>query len=311
MTDIQHSASSLLMVRPVAFGFNEETSEDNVFQTKLKADESWIQKQALKEFDDLVSLLRSKGIKVNVIEDSRSPHTPDSIFPNNWFSTHTDGRVRLYPLKASNRRAERRPEIIEFLVDTGYKVKHIEDFTAAELSGQYLESTGSMVLDRTRKLCYCSVSERTNPELVVEFCEVFGYQPIFFQCFIDEMPVYHTNVCMSVASHFALVALSSFSRTDEREKVENALKVSGKEIIELSEDQVTQFAGNGLEVMGEDGNLFYILSTRAFSALSEEQIDTIEKYATVLHSNLETIENFGGGSARCMMAEVFLPFQRK
>ena len=238
MSKEHQSASVILMVRPVAFGFNQETSEDNVFQNKLVAEEAWIQKQALVEFDNMVTLLRENAIKVIVIEDTKHPATPDSIFPNNWFSTHSDGRVGLYPLKAKNRRAERRPEILEHLVDSGFRVKHVEDFTPAELEGKFLESTGSLVLDRLRKLCYVSVSERTYPEIVVEFCEVFGYQPVFFQSYIEETAVYHTNVCMSVASHFSLVALPTFSRADEGEKVRNALQISGKEVIEITEEQV-------------------------------------------------------------------------
>jgi len=311
MTTQNQASQSVLMVRPVAFGYNAETATDNVFQQKTKADPKEIQAQALQEFDDFVTLLRNNGITVNAIEDTFLPHTPDSIFPNNWFTTHADGRVALYPLKAMNRRAERRDDVFELLLDRGYHIKHIEDFREAELENQFLEGTGSLVLDREKQLCYVSVSERTNPILVAEFCKVFGTQPLFFQCMVDGQPVYHTNVVLSIAKNFALIASSTFSRKDELEKVLNALKISGKEVIEISENQVKAFVGNGLELINNNGERFFVLGTKAASALSEKQKNTIEKYATLLHSNLNTIETFGGGSARCMIAEVFLPHQRK
>lgn len=303
--------NTILMVRPVAFGFNKETSLDNAFQNESSEDNNAIQQQALLEFDNMVALLRDNGIRVKVVEDTLTPRTPDSIFPNNWFSTHSDGRVALYPLKADNRREERRPDVFEYLVDSGFSVKHIEDFSDAEQEGKYLESTGSLILDRENELCYVSVSERSNPELVVEFCEVFGYQPVFFQSVIKDQPVYHTNVCMSIATDFAMVALDSFSREDERTKTKKALLHSGKELIELSEEQILSFAGNGLEVQNENGENYFILSKRAFASLHQKQTEQINKYAKVLTPELNTIENIGGGSARCMMAEIFLPYRRK
>lgn len=299
------------MVRPVAFGFNKETSLDNAFQNMSSEDQSTIQLQALLEFDNMVALLRDNGIRVKVVEDTLTPKTPDSIFPNNWFSTHSDGRVALYPLKAENRREERRPDVFEYLVDSGFSVKHIEDFSDAEQEGKYLESTGSLILDRANELCYVSVSERSNPELVVEFCEVFGYQPVFFQSVINGQPVYHTNVCMSIATDFAMVALDSFSREDEKTKTKNALLLTGKEVLELTEKQILNFAGNGLEVQNENGENYFILSKRAFGSLDQKQTDQIKKYAKVITPELSTIENIGGGSARCMMAEIFLPYRRK
>lgn len=299
------------MVRPVAFGFNTETSLDNAFQNEPEVDLNSIQEKALLEFDTMVTLLRENGIMVKVIEDTLIPETPDSIFPNNWFSTHADGRVALYPLKAENRRKERRPDVFEYLVDAGFSIKHIEDFSDAELEGKYLESTGSLVLDRENELCYVSVSQRSNPELVVEFCQVFGYQPVFFQSIIKGKPAYHTNVSMSVASNYALVAFDTFSREDEKSKTKNALTLAGKEVIELTESQVLNFAGNGLEVENEKGERCFILSKRAYQALTEDQISTIKKYAKVLTPEITTIENIGGGSVRCMMAEIFLPFRRK
>jgi len=199
MISENQSSNFVLMVRPVAFGYNTETSSDNVFQANQIIEPEIVQKQALKEFDDLVALLRKNGIHVNVVEDTLEPRTPDSIFPNNWITTHFDGRVGLYPLKAKNRRAERREDVLEVLIETGCKIKHIEDFREAELDGQFLEGTGSMILDRPKQLCYVSVSNRTNPNLVAEFCEVFGYQPIFFQSIVDGAPVYHTNVVLSIA----------------------------------------------------------------------------------------------------------------
>mgnify|MGYP001596071292 CR=1 FL=1 len=303
--------NAILMVRPVAFGFNTETSLDNAFQNDFNKDSSSIQQQALLEFDDMVTLLRENGIMVKVVEDTLSPKTPDSIFPNNWFSTHSDGRVALYPLKAENRRQERRPDVFEHLVEAGFSIKHIEDFSDAEQEGKFLESTGSLILDRENELCFVSVSERSNPEVVVEFCEVFGYQPVFFQSVIGGKPVYHTNVCMSIASEYALVCLDSFSREDEKSKTKNALQLAGKEVIELSERQIINFAGNGLEVQDENGESVFVLSKRAFDSLEEDQIGTIKKYSKVITPEITTIETIGGGSARCMMAEIFLPYRRK
>ncbi len=311
MTEENQATNSVLMVRPVAFDYNVETAADNVFQVKKEMEPKEIQAQALKEFDDFVALLRKNGIHVNVVEDTLMPPTPDSIFPNNWFTTHADGRVALYPLKAKNRREERRDDVLEVLLDSGFNIKHIEDFREAELENQFLEGTGSLVLDREKQLCYVSVSERSNPNLVAEFCEVFGYQPIFFQSIVSNAPVFHTNVVLSIAGNFAMLSTETISRKDELIKVKNALKVSGKEIIEITEEQVKAFAGNGLELINALGKRFFVLSTGAFSALSETQKKTIEKHATLLHSNLDTTETFGGGSARCMMAEVFLPHQRK
>ena len=307
----KQTTDAILMVRPVAFGFNQETSLDNAFQNKLNVDSNTIQRQALLEFDNMVALLRENEIHVLVVEDTLSPQTPDSIFPNNWFSTHADGRVALYPLKAENRRAERRPDVFEYLVEAGYSIKHIEDFSEAEQEEKYLESTGSLLLDRENQLCYVSVSERSNPELVVEFCEVFGYQPIFFQSIIKGKPAYHTNVCMSIASQFALIALDSISREDERQKVKNALEISGKEVIELSENQVLNFMGNGLEVLDANHESCFVMSKRALDSLTQLQKEKIEKFSKIVTPEITTIENIGGGSVRCMMAEIFLPFQRK
>jgi hypothetical protein len=303
--------NAILMVRPVAFGFNKETSLDNAFQNESSEDLNSIQQLALLEFDNMVELLRENGIMVKVIEDTLTPKTPDSIFPNNWFSTHSDGRVALYPLKAENRREERRSDVFEYLVEVGFTVKHIEDFSDAEQEGKYLESTGSLILDRENELCYVSVSERSNPELVVEFCEVFGYQPVFFQSIIKGNSVYHTNVCMSIATSYALVALDSFSREDEKSKTRNALVRAGKEVIELSEEQILNFAGNGLEVQDENGKSCFVLSKRAYDSLDQNQIEIIKKYSKVITPEITTIENIGGGSARCMMAEIFLPYRRK
>ena len=307
----KQTANALLMVRPTAFGYNPETAVDNAFQNKGSMDSLDIQENALAEFDSMVSILRENRIRVLVVEDTLASVTPDSIFPNNWFTTHEDGRVAIYPLKAENRREERRPEVFEYLIEEGFTVKHIEDFTDAENEGRFLEGTGSLVLDRLNKLCYISVSERSNPELVVEFCEVFGYQPVFFQSVIENQPVYHTNVSMNIGEHFAMVAVDSFSREDEREKALNALEVSGKEVIHLSDEQVLNFAGNGLELKNQNNQSCFILSRRAYSALSKEQIDLIGSYSKIITPDLETIENVGGGSARCMMAEIFLPYQRK
>ena len=303
--------NNILMIQPVGFRYNEQTAVNNYYQQVLdNLSDEQTQEKALLEFNNLVELLKNVGVNVIVIEDTKKPDTPDSIFPNNWVSFHTDGTVGLYPMCAENRRAERREDIFDTLVDEyGFKIKEIKDFSEFEEHDKYLEGTGSMVLDREHKICYAAISIRTDEIAVMQFCEEFGYRPVCFtanQSVNEErMAIYHTNVMMCVADKFAVICLDTIDDKDERKHVVETLSETGKEIIEITQAQNHRFAGNMLQVMGDKPYL--VMSNSAFSSLNNKQKKTIEKYCPIIYSSLDTIEACGGGSARCMMAEVFLP----
>ena len=304
--------SNILMVRPVDFKLNEQTAVNNYYQQEIDdLSNKGAQNRALQEFDDLVQMLRDHGIRVTVIRDRPDAETPDSIFPNNWVSFHHDGTVALYPMFAENRRLERRADIIESLQEEGYIVENIKDFSAFETQNKFLEGTGSMILDRDYHLVYAANSERTDQEVLDKFCEEFSYKPITFNAYQtvdgERLPIYHTNVMMSLTDKLSIICLSCIDDPQERKSVEETLLGSGKEICEISEAQVNQFAGNMLSLNNENGEEFLIMSTAAHNSLDKKQIAQIEKYYTILSSSLETIETLGGGGARCMMAEVFLP----
>ncbi|WP_294315622.1 citrulline utilization hydrolase CtlX [uncultured Chryseobacterium sp.] len=303
------TTDTVLMIEPIAFGFNEETAKNNYFQTEQKGFD--IQFKALSEFKMFVEKLRSKGINVITIKDTLDPHTPDSIFPNNWVSFHRDGKVVLYPMFASNRRVERREDIIETIKKQGFEVAEIDDWSLPETQGHFLEGTGSMIFDHDHKIAYGSVSLRLDQNLFREFCEKYGFTPVVFHSFQtvgeERLPIYHTNVMMCVADQFVVICLDCIDNELERNKVIETIKNSGKEIIEISEDQMQQFAGNMLQVQNKDGQKFLVMSETAYKSLAKDQIATIEKYCEIIHSDLKTIEVNGGGSARCMLAEVFLP----
>ena len=300
------------MIEPVSFNYNAETALNNYFQ-KIDANfsKSQIQKKALKEFNNFVKLLRSKQVNVHVIKDTIHPLTPDSIFPNNWISFHSNGEVLLYPMFANNRRLERRTDIIEQLQNE-YFVSEVKSLVHYEDKSIFLEGTGSMILDRTNKICYASISLRTNKSIVLDFCDQLNYKPVLFNSFQDvdgkRLPIYHTNVMMCVASDFAIVCLDAIDSQDEKNSVINSLITTNKEIIQISELQANKFAGNMLQVQGD--KKYLIMSESAFNTLSEKQIQKIESYCSILYSDLKTIEKFGGGSARCMMAEIFLPLKK-
>lgn len=299
------------MIEPIAFGFNEETAADNVFQKNDAVPPEQIQKQALAEFQLLKSKLERAGIEVITVRDTPHPHTPDSIFPNNWISLHEDGTAALYPMYAPSRRTERREDILDILEENGFIINEIQDYSNAENENIFLEGTGSMVLDRKNKIAYAAVSERTNEELFIEFCEDFEYDPILFHASQnigeEEVPIYHTNVLMSVGENFALICFNLIKDLKERKLVSDFLRVSGKKIIPLSEEQINCFAGNALEVATKSGEQYLVMSNTAYQSLNIGQIDTIEKHCKLLVADLSTIERYGGGSARCMLAEVFLP----
>ena len=301
----------ILMIKPVGFRFNEQTAVNNYYQKVLDGlTAEATQEKALLEFNSFVDKLRSKGVNVIDIQDTKEPDTPDSIFPNNWVSFHEDGGIGLYPMCAENRRTERREDIFDILVDDyGFHIEQIHDFTEFEEYDRYLEGTGSMILDRENKYCYAAISERTDEQAVIQFCDVFGYKPICFTANQDvngeRLAIYHTNVMMCVADKFVVICLDTIDEIEERTHLIEVLEETNKEIIEISEEQKQHFAGNMLQVMGDQPYL--VMSDSAFNSLTQEQISQIEKHCPIIHSSLDTIEACGGGSARCMMAEIFLP----
>lgn len=303
------TTDTVLMIEPIAFGFNAETAKNNYFQIEQKGFDT--QFKALTEFKAFAEKLRSKGINVISIKDTLDPHTPDSIFPNNWVSFHKDGKVVLYPMFASNRRVERRDDIIESIKEQGFEVSEIDDWSFPETQGHFLEGTGSMIFDHDHKLAYGSVSLRLDENLFRDFCEKYGFTPVVFHSFQtvgeERLPIYHTNVMMCVADRFVVICLDCIDNELERSKVAETIKNSGKEIIEISEEQMQQFAGNMLQVQNTDGEKFLVMSETAYRSLHEGQVSAIEKYCEIIYSDLNTIEINGGGSARCMLAEVFLP----
>lgn len=303
------TTDTVLMIEPIAFGYNAQTAENNYFQVEQK--DSDIQQKALSEFNNFVEKLRSKGINVITIKDTLEPHSPDSIFPNNWVSFHKDGKVVLYPMFAPNRRVERREDILETIKNQGFEIAEVDDFSHFENDDKFLEGTGSMIFDHDHKIAYGSVSLRLDEELFRKFCSKFGFTPVVFHSFQNvgdqRLPIYHTNVMMCVADQFVVICLDCIDDEMEREKVQEMIKSSEKEVIEISEDQMQQFAGNMLQVQNSEGKKFLVMSETAYKSLNPEQIQNIEKYCEIIYSDLNTIEVNGGGSARCMLAEVFLP----
>jgi hypothetical protein len=305
--------SHILMIRPVQFRYNEQTAENNFYQKDPdNLDDETAGEKAQREFDNFVQVLRSKGVDVLVVEDTFSSDTPDSIFPNNWVSFHEDGTVVLFPMFAPNRRRERRKDILnDILPGRGFAVKKIIDFSDFEKSERFLEATGSMVMDRDNRIIYASISERTDPGLVDEFCIKFGYKAVKFHSYQtyqgERLPIYHTNVMMTLADEFAIICGDAVDNKEELEDVVSNLKKTGKEIIYITEEQTRKFAGNMLQVINKDGKKLVVMSSAAYHSLNPEQVQQVQHYGELVHSDLKTIETCGGGSARCMMAEVFLP----
>ncbi|SNR63842.1 citrulline utilization hydrolase CtlX [Lutibacter flavus] len=304
--------NTILMIRPVSFRMNEQTSVNNYYQKVLdNLTPETVQFKALQEFDSFVEKLQNIGVNVVVINDTKETDTPDSIFPNNWISFHENGDIGLYPMFAENRRLERREDIFNKLEELGFVINNIVDYTSAEDEGVFLEGTGSLLLDRVNRKAYCALSPRADEDLFIEFCEDFEYTPVPFVSFqtVEEkrLPIYHTNVMMALAEKFAIICLDSIDDKKERKEVLKHLKEDKKEVITITEDQVNSFAGNMLQVLGSNDEKYLVMSTAAYDCLSKQQINRIEKHCEILHSSLATIEACGGGSARCMMAEVFLP----
>lgn len=301
------------MIRPVDFNFNHQTAINNHYQ-KTQDGLDAVNEKAQKEFDLLVEKLQSNGINVLVFDDDLSHDTPDSIFPNNWITFHSNGDIALYPMFAINRRLERREDVLSFVEEKGFSINNIVDYTSAENEDLFLEGTGSMILDRANKKVYCSLSQRSSEEILIEFCEDFQYTPVVFNSFQNannqRLPIYHTNVMMCIAETFAVVCLESIDDESQQKNVVNHLSESGKEIIEISEDQVEKFSGNMLQLKDTNGDAILVMSDSAHMALTKQQVDKIQKHCKILSSPIPTIETCGGGSVRCMIAEVFLPISK-
>ena len=309
---MNQTTNSVLMIRPVAFRMNEQTAVNNYYQKALEdLLPAAVNTKAQEEFDVFVKKLRTVGVNVIVVDDTSSPDTPDSIFPNNWISFHENGDVVLYPMFAENRRGERREDVLDILEANGFVIEEIMDYTSAEEDGFYLEGTGSIVLDRENGKAYCALSPRADEELFIEFCEDFEYSPVIFEAFQtvdgERKLIYHTNVMLCVGDTFAVICADCIDDKKERKMVLDSLRADGKEIILITEAQVNSFAGNMLEVRGSDDRRYLVMSSSAYQSLSKKQIAQLEEHLTILSSSLDTIEACGGGSARCMMAEVFLP----
>ena len=309
---MKQTTNSILMIRPVAFRMNEQTAVNNYYQKVLDGlSPSTVNTKAQEEFDTFVNKLKIVGVDVTVVQDTLTPDTPDSIFPNNWISFHESGDVVLYPMFAENRRLERREEILEILEDKGFLINDfITDYTSAEEDGFYLEGTGSLLLDRENAKAYCALSPRADEELFIEFCEDFEFTPVIFEAFQtvngERKLIYHTNVMMCLGETYAIICADSIDDKKERKMVLDSLRGDEKEVILITEDQVNNFAGNMLEVKGTDDRRYLVMSTSAHQSLTKKQIAQLEEHVTLLSSSLDTIEACGGGSARCMMAEIFL-----
>jgi hypothetical protein len=293
------------MIRPVNFSFNAETAVNNAFQVAGTADHA--QEQALAEFEGFVQLLRDNEVDVTVVQDTPDPYTPDSIFPNNWVSFHDDGTVCLYPMYAVNRRLERKPAVLETL-SRRFRIDATLDFSSYEKEGLFLEGTGSMVLDRDRKIAYACTSPRTDIEVLLDFCRKMGFVHDFFTA-VDAQgrSIYHTNVMMCVADRYAVVCLDALPIAAERAHLASTIRASGKTVIPITLSQMNHFAGNMLQVHNQQGEKLLVMSSQAYTALEPEQIRQLTAFNRIIYSPLTTIEMNGGGSARCMLAEIHLP----
>jgi len=311
MDSMKQITNTILMIRPVNFRMNEQTAVNNYFMEDLALQSGEINSRAQQEFDQFVEVLREHGVTVIVVDDREETDTPDAVFPNNWISFHGNGTVVIYPMFAENRRRERRLDLLDLLEEKGFRIDHVLDYTSAEEEECFLEGTGSILKDRINQKAYCALSERAHEELLIEFCEEFECTPVIFTAYQsvngERLPIYHTNVMMCMGEKFAVICLDSIDDKTEKKNVLQHLKQDGKEIIPITEAQMHQFAGNMLQVLGKHDERLLVMSTSAYKSLTQEQIDILEKYSTIVHSPLDTIETCGGGSARCMMAEIFLP----
>ncbi|MFZ2783451.1 MAG: arginine deiminase-related protein [Sediminibacterium sp.] len=305
---MQHSAH-LLMIQPVRFEYNTQTAVNNSFQTATDARGNEVQQKAQQEFDAFIELLRAHDIDVTVVKDTAIPHTPDSVFPNNWISFHDPGIICLYPMFAPNRRQERKQTVLDAIA-AKFRVQEQIDFTWHEAGNRFLEGTGSMVLDRDHKIAYACLSPRTDLTVLQDFCSRMGYTPVaFHSADAGGQPIYHTNVMMCVADAYAIICMEAIPDPAEQTRVKESLRQTGKTLIEISMDQLNHFAGNMLQVHNRKGEKMLVMSSQAYRSLTTGQLNAIEQFNPLLHSDITTIETNGGGSARCMMAEIFLPLK--
>jgi len=302
------STDSVLMVRPARFYPNPETAADNAFQRDAGRDPDSLTVMARNEFDAAVQSLRAAGVNVHVFEDTAEPEKPDAVFPNNWISTHDDGRIALFPMYSALRRRERRRDIVDELRKL-YRVTGVRDYSEFENENYCLEGTGSLVLDHLNKIAYVSLSNRSDPKVIERFAEDFGFKPVTFTSIgSDGQPIYHTNVMMCIGTDFVMVGLEMIASKAERQQVRARLEKSGKEIVDLSADQIANFAGNAIELHNRDEEKLLLLSSRAHSVLTDDQRTRLCQYARLLPVHLSTIE-LAGGSARCMVATIHLPLR--
>jgi hypothetical protein len=303
------TTSHILMIRPVRFGYNEETAVNNAFQ--VRNDDPLVQEKALREFDQFVKVLRENGVDVTVINDSDEPHTPDSVFPNNWVSFHDDGSILLYPMYAVSRRRERKQQVLD-IVAKKFIISNKTDLSFYEKENIFLEGTGSMVLDRDHKIAYACLSQRTDEKALTDFCKRLGYKPVAFTATdMDGLAIYHTNVMMCVGDKFVVICPDAIKNKEERSLVENTIRETGKKVIPISYEQMNHFAGNMLQVENDKKEKLLVMSSQAYESLNKEQVKILSGYSKIVHSPLTIIEKNGGGSARCMMAEIHLPVKNK
>jgi hypothetical protein len=305
----RQTTHTILMIEPVDFRFNDQTAVNNYFQQKVNVLDVDIQRFALEEFNNMVEILRAKNVNVLVVKDTFEPHTPDSIFPNNWVSFHEGGQMVMYPMFAENRRNERRIEIFQLIEDQGVTINNVDDFTFWEEQNLFLEGTGSMVFDRVNKIAFAALSDRTDKSVFLQFCKVFDYKPVYYSAnqLVNgkRLPVYHTNIMLSIANKFAVACLESIDNKAERDTVIRNIELSGKEIISITEDQMHCFAGNMIQIENRSGVPYLVLSKLAYDSLNKTQIEKLMSYNDLIIVSIPTIEKVGGGSVRCMMAEIF------
>lgn len=304
--------NTVLMIRPIQFRMNEQTAVNNYYQKTIShLSPNEVNAMAVKEFDAFVKKLQSVGIQVIVVNDTKEFDTPDSIFPNNWISFHQNGTVALYPMFAENRRYERKASVLEAVEQKGFSIEHVIDYSGAEQEHVFLEGTGSIILDRAYGKAYCALSPRADEDLFIEFCEDFDFFPVIFSAYQTvrqkREKIYHTNVMMCIGTTFAVICLDAIDDKKERKNVMTHLKNDNKEIIDITEAQVNQFAGNMLQLKGENDTPYLVMSQSSLDSLRSDQRSILEKHTNIISSPLDTIEACGGGSARCMMAEIFLP----
>lgn len=304
----QQITEHILMVRPANFGFNPQTAKNNAFQTNdTSLDINTIKTKAIAEFDQFVNKLRSAGVHIIVAEDTVEPIKMDAVFPNNWITLHENGTVITYPMHAPMRRLERREDIIE-QIGTSFQIKKRIHLEGGEADHQFLEGTGSMIFDRQCQIVYACRSVRTSVDLLDQFCTEMDAEKVLFNA-VDgnDLPIYHTNVMMALGETFVVICMDSIPDVEERAMLEQKFKATKKEIIPISLEQMLAFAGNMLQVRNRAGEGILVMSQQAYASLEPTQIEQLKRHTQLLHSDIKTIETYGGGSARCMMAEVFLP----